>query len=1624
MNRTTIRKRLCLFLAMVLMVGSINFPVSTALTNDTSKYDKMDQYFTSDTFKYNQMTWAEFKTYYGVPAETKLKNTTGWFFNIELWLDRHIVAYGDYTKIGGNDFKNATLNGYPNGGDLTIGLKNKGYYRNAALIGEYRYHGYDANGNKYLNLDFPADSDSGRKPEQKKWIYRVWDKTGAYYTNPKTGQPRIKDQSEYFEEAIKPGPSSIYVRSWIEKSLPFDIISSTNATDKDAYNYVHVATRPTTRFPGEGQMYHDSGTVFYQGFTLNKQTEAKLPLENKAFIYAVYTGDAFDASLKPTLTFDVKVTGILRDNDLYSGQSTYKGMPIEVAKSIYYTREDIKSWTLKLYDTFTKQTQTINNVKSDGNRGTASFKVSIPYEKYKGYLTNNPDGSQTISVPFEGEAIVNFYNNLSTNDKEGALVDVLDPPNPDPKITFDNLDTGTTDASTPPVVDAPTLFKPVKLAITAPKKMLDTEFFKINDATELPIGASREVYLGNDKLSDEDADLFLSGQYLFPLLGKDKIYTYTITYHDSLSQEVSYHSYIAVYTTKAKAQFFTTGSYKENRKISVTADYGRNSSYLRDHSTFTVLNFEAVTDIPNNVKYRTKTSSELMFLVKNTSELKINMKLETSVPSNLVDRTDIPSGYFVSDDFDQSYYIEEDYKPVIVANIWSTVLIRGESLDLFYEGSSFDNDLIIKNDYKIYYDDNKDSIPEKLIKQGAWPAYTGLVADKLGTYKIVFDIEEAYGQETLPEFITVGDTRKSTVERYFYVDNVSPVTGMETDIEVNIPKVDLMVLNDQGITRELNNAIKESRVNWINKLQQSKGVSANLQIWDLFTYTEQQPMTTSKGTGGSYPPATWDYTSGGFQGTLNLINVRDNGYWRDDGYWDTYTTYEDTPKYKLIWNGNICGWEPTPNGPVASNCYVEDGYTRVYTTHKEWVEDETWVSNYTGDYTGTLTKQTKQTFNPTLELSSNKYIVYFTNSTINNPADLAFVKTKATSKVILVSDAAVKPQTPHYAWIDRNQTLDTIIEQINAVIENDDSLDNKKLLLVNQTFNTYFMNFDQEKDSILNLGLQYVHDPSYYDNNTGLEANSVATYSDSNFKSQAVKTMFSKSGKFTIYSRIKDLIAGFEGYEELSNIASLDIHVHRKPIADFTLDWDFDTATSTYRTTWVDKSYDLDHQHTDAQKGIRDRKIMYRKTSGENLWIYAIPDNLTIGTYELRYTVKDIEGVWSDEITRVFTLSAEPPMRIEARLKATDNSLTIQALPASEGITIFENITRYHRAHSIKISLINVFNQTLQEKALLFSTDIPFYNINGNSHKWSDTQFVTGSAYPDGDYNVKIVGTSLLAPSVEETLYLPFKIVTPISISGELGDMTAGEIVNIRATTNKYAKVAAVTLFSGTEFSQTVSLAKSLSQSSDDAIVWEASYLISNNISEGDYAHLFTAWTDSGKSANDTVIKWLNALVVESLNVQGYWNHWRGQIDIFGAKLANQPHRFLSYEKISVTAMVRGNPDKVELTFSPELEAMQYINSLGQRYKYIDEIGYEVVFPLNLVKSSESTGSPNLSKWTATYILPLCRETLSYDEVRRNTAYWLKVEAHKGSVIKSETIADIDMTGNIYDLLYTQPSYK
>jgi len=1621
------KRKFALLLALVVLFQFVpilpqNQTSASTYSTATANYDGTHAYK-----YYTSAEWTQLKIDYNIPALTPSVNSKNLPFNMELWIEKGITVYGDYSAVPSalNTFKSSTLTS----GNVVI--PNKGYYENGT--GEYRYHGYDANNSLYANNNLPRDADSGTKPTEKNWIYQIWKPTNQYYSTNRVAEASIYNKVALGINPADPKDKS-KIQNWINTGLPFNITNSTNA-DKTAYHYAHVQTAPTTRSAGETLLYHISkmdGKPWYQVFSLNPIKSKEItPVE--ATITILGQQDIINNG-KADKQYKVKVEGLLLDDSIYKD---------EILKTSRYTRDDIDSWSMELTDNITGQKQTLIGKRDSKEKGSVEFTVVIPYATYEPYLS---ESSQNISPIFTGKATSIF----TTGDKSSDTA----------TVTFTTV---------APIIDEKDA---IQINITAPHEMLDTERFKIVDSTTGD-DFVRTVELNGKTLSDTEADSFLSGSYLFPLVGEDRIYTYNVIYDDNVKKvKYEFMNYIVVYTTKPKAQISTSGTFKENRLINATADVGSvNSSYLKTNASISPILFNATTSSGNDglIKYGTKNINDLAFIVKGQEQVNIQIQANAIVNPSKIERSDIPSGYHTSDLYTYTLFTLEDYAPSLIANIWNGTLTRNETLDFYYEASSTDNDMISVNTYKILFDNNNDGTFETIIKQGNYDTYTAYNPTSLGNYKVIFYAEESFGQPTLALFITEDDKRTFAVEREFRVDNLAPMTKLFTDIEYDFPQADVIVLNDQAITRELNNSIVSERVNWINSIRQSS-VDATVQVWDLYTYVNSQSASTTLNTGSSTPPATIPYSSGGYTGTLYKYNTVNNQYQVDNGYYttvaDSRTEYQDVDNtsggnavYKYSAGGwsMVSGWSgsslpssrsyssggytgtlnltgatdysdppPSGKGTIGETYYRQFYWVGHYsgTVSKQvqvWQSNWVWLNEYTGYYSGTIYKSIKQIFTPSFRISSNKYLVYFADSNINNLTDIQAIKSKGTVKMILIGTSATKSQIAYDYYINSSKSLTDIMSEINTIITNENPYENKQLVQVGETFTIQSADYDLEGDPLTIYGYQYLHDANYYDNGMGLESGAVATYSDGSF-TITLKNSFSKVGHYKVLRKIKDIPAGYSSYTKDSNIPSLDIYVHRKPIADFTLDWDYVSASAAYTTTWVDKSYDLDHQYSDAQKGIVERKIMYRKTSGDNLWVYAIPENLTAGTYELRYTVKDLEGTWSDEITKSFVLSAEPPIRITGDLRALEPKFHKNAIPASEILEIFNLQTQYHRAHQLRIQMINQEGQTLREEALLFSLQIPNYNIYGNLYKFANQTAYLAETLPDGNYIMRLTATAVQAPLVSKALDLPFTVFTPITIKGKLGPLIVGESVTISAETNQYAKSASVTLFEGTSFEKTIELEK---MEDGESILWKGAYKIPENMPEGNYNHQFVAKTPSGKQATEILVGKVDTFAIQKIELIGYWNHWRGQIDAFGNLLTLDPHRFLSYEKVRVVALVNGNPDKVIVHFSPELQAMTFTNSLGQHYAYRDELGYEVTFPIQMEPLIDHPENANgRTMWSIEYVLPLCKPTLSWDNQRTKQPYFMTVEAIKGGTVKKSVIDDIEITGNIYDLMYVQPNYK
>jgi hypothetical protein len=155
---------------------------------------------------------------------------------------------------------------------------------------------------------------------------------------------------------------------------------------------------------------------------------------------------------------------------------------------------------------------------------------------------------------------------------------------------------------------------------------------------------------------------------------------------------------------------------------------------------------------------------------------------------------------------------------------------------------------------------------------------------------------------------------------------------------------------------------------------------------------------------------------------------------------------------------------------------------------------------------------------------------------------------------------------------------------------------------------------------------------------------------------------------------------------------------------------------------------------------------------------------------------------------------------------------------------------------------------------------------------------------------------------------------------------------------------------------------------------------------------------------------------ITGVTLSGYWNHWRGQVDMFGVRLSNEPHRFASLECVKINVNTTGNPDRIAVRFSPELESMVFADSSGSVYDYNkDFFGYYVNFPAD----STLAVTDNHAYWE--YYLPLAPSTRDTAGNRLRPQYKMTVTAYKGTHTDTYVIDDIDITGNIYDLTYMQP---
>ena len=1627
--KTIFFRILAFFLCLVLMALSLSSFAATATRYENSGMEFMDETTTGKSL-YDQEKDSLPKLPNDItPPQYKMIQNTKLYINYRVWKDQGVLCYGSYKNVPGNDFKAGTQ---PPGQSEKHGV-NDGYYANpnGGSRGEWRYHGWDVSGNKLTNIFFIPDS-VVTKFNERDWIKDPW------YNLPINKQPIQSDYNsvatnEFYSIDIRSG-----IQEWIGKSMDTygGVPMSGNSVDPEVYRYLNVESAPTIGGIGQGRMWHirPNQSIWYQTVAIPMQNAKKdLPVEVKLELLTKIDtiqdlGKAIDDE---PLVLKYKVTAELKDASIYDNN---------VKKSVYYTRQDIAEWNLTFNDTdnqtnqvdFSKQQIKVSPVD---NIGTAEFTLKTTYGVFR---KHNWD----IYVTAKGQAM---YKNGKTGNYDYAALHTL---------------VGTTKPADPPNVGV-IGFTPMS---DIPEVAFDGVPFAASDSSDMSSVQTRKVFVDGIEVNGNQ---FFSGSYKFPgTVGENGRFAYVDCEYQikgipGEAGKVVSRDVVYIYPTKPIANFsITSNTWKQNRIIRArdTSNEGNIQLVIEE---FPIVEYEW-TFGGDTTKLRKGTDTNLTkeFLYKEPGIYSLTLRCKNTLGK-------------WSDPYTVDFQVLEDIAPAVGVNLSESVYTRNDKVNSWYYFiGSTDGDVIKSSGIELWYDSNNDGVLDQKLKsrsdQDEFPEYN---PTKLGYYKYVVTAKEDIVSDTLTQYITENDKKSASYEVEFWVDNYQPLSDLYVNTPIQRPLIDVYFMLDKNLDAAKVEYIKNNRINMSNWLL-GKNIIPNVNIWDMKTYTYSQPASTSKNTGSSYPSSTTAYSSNGYSGTLERTSVSNNRYSRDEGRNETKTesktvsqTDYNTNWKEYRWTGtswtlvdkyegqlpstksysDSSGYSGTlykgtgvqtgssgtrPSNPAVNDTYRESSswkvtYSGTVTrTVTVWVPNIVWYDNYTGYYSGTIYKDVRQPYADPFNPTSIKYVVYVSDGGISELTDLNMVMGYAkTSKLYLVGVAGIQSQRAHDKYFSAaDKSVESLLDEIlQDIAENSPDVE-RLYLLQNENFIMNVGQLDLENDPIVETGMQYVHEPDYYDNPTGNESGTVKEFNESSGWNTAIKSSFANTGKYVIYRRVKDrptTDTNFADYSYYSGNTSIEIYVARKPIALATLDWDYDIDSSTYKTRWVDLSYDPDHQYSRADKGIVGRNIKWRRSGGQ--WNYGIPDSLTFGTYELNYYVLDPEGYWSDPFIMNFTLSESPTVQFNASLRTLDTKFSLvrvpgdpskPGIPASEMLEAYDLWTRFPQNVKLEIALYNGASRVSPLKTVAFGSSTGT-RVN-NDITWNNVSYQIPGTLPDRAYDCRISAVGEDGMRTEKSFTV--NVVTPLELVPAMPDeVTGGGIAGLVAQTSKYAGTVNVVLFHGTSYARSYDLTGK-ENVSDTSKAWEGNASISTGIPEGSYVARFTATAPNGTTQSRDVPFRLVNLGISNVSISGYWNHWRGQMDIFGERMTNEPHRFLSLERVKIDITTIGDPERVTIRFSPELEAMHYTDPNGNSYDYAEDFfGYDVVFP----EDSTFTMTGNHISWE--YYLPLALSTKSMDNNRLRPQYRMTVTAYKGNASATYTIDDIDITGNIYDLTYIQP---
>lgn len=1571
--------------------------------------------------------WEIYKLEYGLPADVPYRNSNGFPFNYELYEEKNVIVYGDYSNIHEkqNDFKNATRQD-------NVEIPNEGYYLKDGNKGEYRYHGQDADGLKVANDNFPRDASSSTKLESKHWVYNPWDEQSfAYNLYSRVVGPYRTEGTKlairgntFYQESINSALEWDISRAVFtgEDSISDPPITVDGITDTNPYHYMAMQSRPTSYATGQGIMFHKSkydGRAWYQTFPIPKVIEKNIP-QVTAEILNIEQSDALDGMI--TLSIDIR--GTLEDSFLFEAYSGEVDLQ-EYIQETYYNRKNIREWLMWVNTPLTGQSIPVKANRVTQNSAEASIDLEITALQYESLI--DEEGHVNIDINATAECLFRTKARGSMPAGTGGWIAAL----------------GTTDDSINSNVkgEEEMYMNIIDFEVNAPFEILDVWDFPLtiveHDVEALDY---RFVEIEGQRLSEADANAFINGTFKFPKIGRSVLYDYRIVYVSEIGTEFYYKSFVMVYDSVPNMSLEVTEyPSKINRRHRVEADY-TNNAFLEANSNITISNFRVAGK--DGVTVYSGHDTELMreFLIKEMGTVSISATV---------------SNEYGSRTYTQDLYIGDDYQPDIVAMVWNNNLARNDQLDILAEGASLDGDTVGAVLYDIYFDADKDDIAEELVYSDTWNGTTDYIPDRLGFYQIKFSTTEEFGEPTIEAHVTPEDRKSVEVTREFFVENLTPMTKIYSDIEYNFPKVEVVFLTDQDLPRVDNDYIRNNVVSIRNGFRTSS-MTANVDVWDLKTYVYSQTANKRLNTGTTYPKRTVSYNANGYSGSLSRYNVDNNRYQTNNRFssiesrqvsksftaeWPntvttvhsfdpktlkhlgTKTTHSSPAPTSYYMNSNgYSGNLPrtgTRKGPkstdrnnVAGTTTVTQTFTALYSgplykteKYTVWHDNWEWHDNYYGDYSGEVYKNIKQSYNPMYEIETDKYIIYYASDGINNMADFNSVRAVAKDATIyLVSSNIfdVNLFIDSVVYIPYSSDTESIIDQIIESIRSDNHMIHQLSLLPNEVFTLNMVDTDPEGDPLINTSsMQYIHNPNYFDNPTGQETGTHERYDESYFTSM-IKSKFSNVGEYRIIRKISDKPIDNPSKGLESNTSELKLYVHRKPIADYFLDWSFDPEKGIYMTNWIDRSYDPDFEISDpVNKGIISRKIKYRRNNGP--WIYDVPEELSPGTYDLHYIVKDGFGVWSEAKEETFVLDAIPPPQIlDAKLKTVEEQFQINEMPITEELELFDIQTRY--PYDVQLEAYIVKNNTIIGPIKKITS-----SVNGDVD-WEPIRLRVPDSCSDGNYKVKLVVKNL-SDNLRDEKEFSFGVLTPIDLNPIMPtELIPGQNV-IKATTSQYVNSLSITLFEGTTFEEIVMMNRT------DQNNWEYSHELDDTIKADDYNFNFKAivTTNPIKSEAILVASSVVQMKVDSIMIKGEWENWKRDENIFGDQLIYNPKRFLSLEYVNISLEVSGDPDNIVLDLPVLFKEEFFTDDSGVVYSNKKFTGNQT-YPINFNSDTDN-------KWHTGFIIPLVSSSLSYEDQRLNPAYEFKILMYKGEQFVEYVIEGIEITGNVYNHIYLTPRY-